>query len=82
MFITDSQLLILRELQHGALNPTEIAAATDLAPFTVRADLRALKRDRLVQCNWLGHARCEWELTNAGHMRVFHEQQLELKGWG
>jgi predicted transcriptional regulator len=75
--MTEQQRRILAELRHGPLNQMDIAVSIMAAPFTVRGDLRALRRDRIVRERFTrdGHV---WELTNQGHAIAWQADQLAL----
>jgi len=63
--MTDRQTAILDALRHGPLDQVQIAAAIRVAPFNIKDDLRALRRDRYLRARFNG--RDLWELTSRGH---------------
>jgi hypothetical protein len=71
---------LLEELRHGPLETVTIAEAVDEALFLVRAELKALKRDRLVldKFEHAGHQGHYWELTDRGVKRLNSSDQLRL----
>lgn len=79
MPLTPAGRAILDQLTFGALNEyelyTELEDAT-LAPFAIRAELRALRRHRppLVAETYNGR----WELTDYAAARLADGQQLRL----
>ena len=73
----DIQRLILRELRHGPLNHFEVATAIDQAPFRVRAELKSLKRARLVREVLTGQHHV-WRLTEAGEREAWTAEQLTM----
>lgn len=75
--MTLRQKRILRELRHGPLDQMQLAAALDEPPFTVRAELHWLKRERLVRDRHraAGHL---WELTDQGAGITWAADQLTL----
>lgn len=74
MFLTEIKRSILVRLRDGPLDQFEIAAGTGLAPFIVHAELRALKRERLVGDRLTPRAHL-WELTTRGYELAWHEAQ-------
>lgn len=68
---------ILEELRPGPLHLYELSTELDEAPFRVRAELKGLRRDRLVR-DRLKQDRADWELTDRGHRRLAALDQLEL----
>lgn len=79
MTSVEIQTLILKSLRHDAkgLDHFQIAADTGQAPFRVRAELRVLRRGRLVR-DYLGFGRVMWCLTGRGWDQVHGADQLEL----
>lgn len=74
------QRLIVIELRNGPLDQFQIAAGIGQAPFRVRAELRHLKRDRLVR-DYINGGRLDWELTAKGLREAFavdHQQMRML----
>lgn len=77
MISNEIQHQIIVELRNGALDQWQIAGGIGQASFTVLAELKALKRLRLVQ----DHDRSGglmWELTSSGYREAFHLEQLRL----
>jgi predicted ArsR family transcriptional regulator len=77
---------ILEALRHGPLTIAEVAGEIDQAQFLVRAELKALKRDRLVtdelgdtllSPRWDG-SNLTWQLTDRGIKRLNHANQMRL----
>ena len=66
MHLTEVKERMLATLRHGALNEDEIAAELDEALFHIKAELKALRRERLVRdrLDPRGHL---WELTDHGY---------------
>jgi predicted transcriptional regulator len=79
--MTAIQRAILQALRFGGLNQFEIAEVVDQAPFRVRAELQALKRERLVTPRH-GHGELAWVLTERGldlaWEHHWNEHQTEL----
>ena len=79
--MTAIQRAILQALRFGGLNQYEVAEVIDEAPFRVRAELLALKRDRLVTAR-RGRGELVWEATDAGlditwgHYAHEHQERL------
>lgn len=71
------QELILEKLSHGPFGPYMIAAAIDEAPFRVRAELKELKRARLV-AEHLSPDVHVFSLTGSGYARLSGHVQLKL----
>lgn len=69
---------IMHALIHGGLDQYQIAADVADAPFRVRAELRHLKRDRLVR-DKAGARAITWELTDRGYTTALGADQLELR---
>lgn len=63
--MTAIQRAIIAALRHGPLNQFQVAADIGKAPFVVRAELKALKRERYVTQRFRseGHV---WDLTSKG----------------
>lgn len=55
---------VMLSLRYGELNQYDLADAIGEAPFRVRAELKAMKRDRLVREHVGKHH--TWELTGHG----------------
>ena len=72
---TTVQREILQALKHGALGLFELAGEIDQAPFTVRAELRALRRQELVYQR-VGYS--PWFLTERGSQLAWSDSQLRL----
>lgn len=68
---------IVDALRHEPLNHYDIATRIHTAPFMVRAELKALKRDRLVR-DYIDQRGHMWELTDRGHRAAYSNDQLEL----
>lgn len=66
---------LLQTLRHEGLNLYVIADQVEEPPFRVRAELRGMKRDRLVRHN--PHTG-DWELTTAGTKKLYAGDQMEL----
>ena len=77
--MTERQRKILQGLRHGPLDHYQLAADIAEAPFTVRADLKALKRDRIVTDRITNEAHT-WELTAAGLRQAYEADQLAIGG--
>lgn len=75
---TELQREIMHALIHGGLDQFQIAADIGDAPFRVRAELRELKRDRLVR-DRVGPRAITWELTDRGYTTALAADQLELR---
>jgi predicted transcriptional regulator len=71
--LTATKSQVLQALERGARDYWAIAAGLDIAPFTVRAELRGLERDGLVR-----YAGDRWELTNSGYRAIWDERQLTI----
>lgn len=69
---------IMSALVHGSLDQFQIAADVSDAPFRVRAELRELRRERLVREKY-GARSILWELTDAGYTAALAANQLELR---
>lgn len=70
--MTAIQRAILQALRFGGLNQFELAETIGEAPFRVRGELQALKRDRLVAAR-RDRAEFVWALTERG-MDIAWEQ--------
>lgn len=83
MYLSPIDAQILLALRHGSLDHFQIAADTQVPPFTVRACLKRLKRERRVReiLDWrAGH---RWELTGCGQRaadELAQGKQLNLDG--
>ena len=75
--MTERQRIILLKLRHGRMDHYQIAADMVEAPFTIRAELKTLKRDRLVREHISpdGHL---WELTGNGERLAWASGQQQL----
>lgn len=73
------QSRILQALRHGARDHFQVAADLTQAPFRVRAELKALKRQRLVreQFDYAGN-RVVWELRASGWAVVYGADQTTI----
>lgn len=78
--MTDRQNRIVRALRHGPLDQFSIADVTGDAPFNVRAELKALRRERIVN-DHLTAAAHVWELTARGMELAWAGDQLQMQ-WG
>lgn len=65
MTSAEIQRMILDELAHGVSDHFQVAANIDQAPFRVRAELKAMRRDRLVRERTTIEAH-DWSLTPRG----------------
>lgn len=72
---------IMHALIHGGLDQYQIAADVSDAPFRVRAELREIKRDRLVRERH-GPRAIIWELTDKGYTTALAADQLSIGGAG
>lgn len=81
MFLTDAKRAILRELREGPLDQYQLGATLGSPPFSVRMDLRGLKRERLVtdDMDWARN-RLTWRLTRRGWDAAAALDQLPLDG--
>lgn len=70
---------ILEALKDGGLDQFQIAATIADAPFQVRAELKAMRRDRLVRDRLTPRAHI-WELTEFGARVVWEVRQLQIGG--
>lgn len=68
---------IIAALRHGALALAEISTELDQPPFRIRAELKELRRDRLVTSH-VRNAGLYHELTAAGHARAAQIDQGRL----
>lgn len=75
--MTDRQQRIIRALRHGPLDQFAIATETGDAPFNVRGDLKALRRERIVVDHLTAIAHV-WELTTRGMELAWAGNQLQL----
>ena len=75
--MTERQRLIILQLRHGPRDHYQISADLFEAPFAVRAELKALKRDRLVRekIDRRGHT---WELTARGERIAWSSEQQHM----
>lgn len=72
------QMMIVRALRDGEqLDHYELAKMIDQAPFRVRAELRALKRDRYVR-EQLSPEAHTWTLTPPGERLAWKTEQREM----
>lgn len=74
--LTDIQRELLGALAAEPLDHYMLAATTGQAPFRVRAELQALRRDRLVR-SAIRRDRIVWELTARGE-RLCNGEQLGM----
>lgn len=72
------QRLIVRALRHGPLDYFQVAADITQAPFRVRAELKALKRERLVR-EKLAPRAVHWELTEIGMAAAWQCEQTTME---
>lgn len=73
------QTRILQALRHGRLDQFQIAADINQAPFRVRAELKALKRQRLVREEFdLAGNHVVWELRASGWAVVYGADQQSI----
>jgi predicted transcriptional regulator len=70
---------ILVGLRDEPLDYYRLAVGIGEAPFRVHAELKALRRDRLVHTRLAG-CRIEWQLTDRGERIAHHEDQLSIGG--
>lgn len=71
--------LILTTLKHGPLLAQELADEIDVAPFTVDAYLRDLRRKQLVEnWSWATASPLTWRLTSAGENAAAAAAQMRL----
>lgn len=75
--VTQDQKKVLESLRPGPLNQFEIADATGLPPFTVRGELHALRRERLVR-DTLNRDQHIWTLTDNGYACAWGEHQEQI----
>ena len=70
---------ILVALKHGGLNPYELAAMLEEAPFRIHQELKQLRRDGFVRAS-LHPDHVEWALTGRGELVAWnaHQEQLPL----
>jgi DNA-binding PadR family transcriptional regulator len=71
------QRAILSALKHGPLNQYELADELGEAPFRIRGELQAMRRDRLVTDRLEANART-WRLTDAGYEIAWAQAQPEM----
>jgi hypothetical protein len=71
------QRKIIEALRHGPLNQYEIAREVDLAPFAVRGELLALKREKIVRIRFRTRDKA-WELTEHGYELAWVPHQLRI----
>lgn len=72
------QAKVLGTLRHGPLELEELALEIDEPVFTVRAFLKDLRRERLVQEETLGRPAPVWRLTANGETAAALSTQLRL----
>jgi predicted transcriptional regulator len=77
LWLPEIRRRILVGLRQGPLDLYQLAADLTEPPFRVRAELKALRRDRLVS-NRIANGRIEWTLTERGETIAYHEDQLQL----
>ena len=75
--MTAHQRQILDALKHGPLGLFELADQIDSEAFRVRAELHALRRERIVHERLTRTAHI-WELTNRGQELAWAADQLTL----
>jgi predicted transcriptional regulator len=68
---------IMIALKHGKLDQYQIAADITEAPFRVRAELKELRRRRLVREEY-GARAVLWELTESGYTAALAADQLQI----
>lgn len=78
MYLAEIKKRILKELRHEPLNLFVLAAQMHEAPFRVRAELKGLRRDRLVREQFTRDGRHVWALTERGERAAWDANQLEL----
>lgn len=71
------QRKIVVALKYGKLDHFQIAADICQAPFRVRAELKALKRECLVREEF-GAENVLWELTSVGYAAAWEVDQMAL----
>jgi hypothetical protein len=71
------QHAILSALRYGPLNQFQLAAELDEAPFRIRAELKWMRRERLV-IDRLDTAEVSWLLTDQGAGIAWAQAQPEL----
>lgn len=76
--MTDRQARILAELKHGAADLMTLAGQLDEPPFAIRAELYAMRRERIVR-NRLTPERHLWQLTDEGMRLAWSCHQLRLE---
>lgn len=74
--LTDIQREMVRALAVEPLDLYMLAATTGEAPFRMRGELQALRRERLVR-SAIRRERIVWELTARGE-RLAHGEQMGL----
>jgi predicted transcriptional regulator len=77
MYSNELQELILRALVAGPRNHYDLAAALDQAPFRIRAELKTLKRERLVS-DVIDEQQIVWSLTGKAVSKLNQGAQLTL----
>lgn len=81
--MSELQKRILTELCRGPVDLMTLADQLGIAPFYVRAELRSLRRSRLVRnrfgaTGWSQNELHIWELTNRGWALINQANQLRL----
>lgn len=71
------QRRIVETLRNGGLNHYQIASEINHAPFRVRAELKALRRERLVR-DHVAPREIVWELTSLGYEAAYAGEQLTI----
>ncbi len=77
MWVSDIHMEILETLRFGRLDHFQVAATVAQPAFRVRAELKELKRERLVNERFApdGHT---WGLTRRGEELAWRHGQLRL----
>jgi predicted transcriptional regulator len=78
MFLSEVKQAILKDLRHEPLDQFQIAADLAAAPWLIRAELKGLKRNRLVHVAQSKRNGILWQLTDHGRRVLNEHDQLEL----
>ena len=62
----ETRVAIVASLSHGPLTVDELASELEAPPFSMRAFLKDLRRDGLVEVNSWTQPSAAWRLTPAG----------------
>lgn len=79
MHLSSQEIRVLQELKDaGPLCSWELGQALDIAPFSVRSSLKAMRRFHLVQSGHTVSTAGVWTIAPAGLSELARRQQLRI----